>query len=894
MASKSLAALVPLFLATTSAKSGNMNGEYFISSGAKQKVPYNDDYASKGYEYFDVWGPEIATHYAEVFWTDQMNQQLPRAISERFLNKTIAIVGYEHDQVMVTPAGSPALHPELDVSVPMNWAYNHHYMMWITGKYATLQHITATSHDTTAHGGRMHVAPVDAVEAKLRGDPSIPTSSWFSEGNGGESRKSYHGYPLGFAQLIDCPDTWHVFPMQIDTRNRDCGVGPENVKNCSSGEHLPGPEPLQARWGRPLAAGTKVNVSGVLECPCNGRYGGDPSIYGATTLSKHNQDKMRMIGSPSCGGKERIQTAAACFDAAAAVGVSGLVKNVSTTDASLPTGCAVVSPQNAADVTMVYFNTQGKANCANNDTTILGTAVVKVGATAQVTVTASLIADPSKPATFNHYSKGTYCQFNTQNVLKSFSLIGTGEDAAKVALGLCEAYCKNEADCWGCSVDCPSGQSCRWSAIPDCGETMTWAGLIDGDISEKMPSGSVMLKVSGPATTWFGVGFNAARMADQPWTLIINDQGVSEQKLGTCGDEGDHCPGTALKSSVNVVSNTVANGVRIVVMTRDLVGATSDHLTFSFGTRTIRFITAVGSSQTFGYHAAHASSVISMTSPLSPTCICDGGVIGWLCNGDGTGCSNFQKDCVPLPDGDLAWQANPTCDSKTYVGGLSCCGHQRIMLDMDQEVRPELLRYHVKIRFWFQEYIPANPVSKTAASHFDLPRIYYQTESNAGEYDIPPAFFLPGQPRLGYPDWPANKLTPGTTCTGNCPSGSDCQCEHTITYHWTVPKMRLIYAGGHCHAPSCISMELYRNDTGTPELVCRQIPVYGNGDMDNDRFDDAMYLSLPPCLWGDDEGLEPSMLLPDNTPMISIKKNRNTDMGHFGDMASWQMRGVDF
>jgi len=31
-------------------------------------------------------------------------------------------------------------------------------------------------------------------------------SKWFiSEGNGGESRKSFHGYPHGYAQLIESP-----------------------------------------------------------------------------------------------------------------------------------------------------------------------------------------------------------------------------------------------------------------------------------------------------------------------------------------------------------------------------------------------------------------------------------------------------------------------------------------------------------------------------------------------------------------------------------------------------------------------------------------------------------------------------------------------------------------
>ena len=53
--------------------SGNMNGDYVVSSIDKTNVPFNDDYASKGHEYFDVWAPEIATHYGEVFWTSQVS-----------------------------------------------------------------------------------------------------------------------------------------------------------------------------------------------------------------------------------------------------------------------------------------------------------------------------------------------------------------------------------------------------------------------------------------------------------------------------------------------------------------------------------------------------------------------------------------------------------------------------------------------------------------------------------------------------------------------------------------------------------------------------------------------------------------------------------------------------
>ena len=50
----------------------------------------------------------------------------------------------------------------------------------------------------------------------------------------------------------------------------------------------------------------------------------------------------------------------------------------------------------------------------------------------------------------------------------------------------------------------------------------------------------------------------------------------------------------------------------------------------------------------------------------------------------------------------------------------------------------------------------------------------------------------------------------GNTCTGNS-TGFD--------------GINLIYAAGHCHAPTCISMELFNADTG--RRLCRHDPVYG-------------------------------------------------------------------
>lgn len=260
--------------------------------------------------------------------------------------------------------------------------------------------------------------------------------------------------------------------------------------------------------------------------------------------------------------------------------------------------------------------------------------------------------------------------------------------------------------------------------------------------------------------------------------------------------------------------------------------------------------------------------------------------------------ANPELNYTGAEAGDLFSQNNPTCNSAHYVGGLSCCHHKRIMLDADQEIRPELLRYHMKWRFWFQEYKADRGDGKP--SHANLFRPYYQTEANAGEYDIPPAFARPGETIPGYGKWPEGKMTPGTSCTGTCPDGPDCECVHTITYHWRMSNTRLLYAGGHCHAPACISLELYENSTGVPNLLCHQLPTYGQGDVENDKWDEAGYLALPPCLWSDkagvkgEEHLNPSIFLGPNTPMISIKKNRNTHMGHYGEMASWQMRAVNF
>ena len=848
-------------------------------------------YASKGHEYFDVWSPELATTYGENFWTSMGVHSLPDHIVRRFAGKVIAITGYEQDQVMVEPVGMPGLFPDKDVSVPINWAYNHHYMTWMVGEGSEMREVVAEPGDTSAHGAPTKWVAVETPAASQRTTPAyVPTSLLFSEGNGGESRKSFHGYPKGYAQLIASPQAWHITPMQLDTRRRDCGVTRESVHNCTKFE--PWIEPKQARYGRRIG---HTNYSGVLECPCNSRFGGDPIFYpGAQTkLIEHKYSVMPNGG--ACPASEALANRSACFAAATHLGLAASrLLNVSFSNASEPSGCLM-----------------------------------------------RLLANGSVAVGFN----------------------AAPSSASKVA--------------------CPSGQVRTGEASSEVNVTLNIT------LDPTPAGGLATLRVTGPADAWFGAGLNAMRMQDAPYTLICNASGVFEQQIGTCGSEAEHCPGDRLATqSLRLVSNSVVDGRRTIVATRPFRGASAQHYTFDPASlATLNFITAVGSSQTFAYHKAHHAAMLTMLATAGqPTCLCDQGLVGQLCVNGGGKCTHFTKNCRPTWDGrptddggDLFAQANPTCDSRQYGGGLSCCGHRRVMLDHDQDPGPSLLRYHMKFRFWFEEYnegepargeyvmrpgalprgydaLPAATLTVEAAldvcthtanctgitfhspdkvargepvqvyfkaglriangapdwqswvvqqpvSHHHLPRFYYQTEAWAGEYDVPPAFRRAGDPPIvGYPALPVSTskpgdlhLTPGSTCTGNCPDGPDCACVHTITYHWTMSNARMLYAGGHCHAPSCISIELYRNDSGTPELVCRQTSHYGKGDVANDRFDEAGYVVLPPCLWGsEEEGLEPAVWLPANTPMVSIKKNHNTHAGHFGEMASWQMRGVNF
>ena len=211
----------------------------------------------------------------------------------------MAVVGFEVDQVLKDPHGDGN-----DVSVPINVVYNHHFESTMAGAGATFEHVTIPPGETPQmHGG--HGSPGNKHTWALRqADPAVPlgatSSAGFGGANGGEYRKSFHGYPPGTAQLISSPHSFVITPMQIDTWNRELMDGPDKW-NTSDSKFYPGPQPRNSL--APQSGGDAI-YSGLLECPLT------------TRVRKVIEANYKVQTTGRCSDGLEIDTASECFEAA--------------------------------------------------------------------------------------------------------------------------------------------------------------------------------------------------------------------------------------------------------------------------------------------------------------------------------------------------------------------------------------------------------------------------------------------------------------------------------------------------------------------------------------------------------------------------------------------------
>ena len=170
------------------AQTTNMNGDYTVAGDPKGFSTISADYDKGNVEYFDVYSPLVQTRYSQVYWTMMPSVPLPPALVKRFEGKVMAITGWEGDQVWKGADG------EADTSVPITWAYNHHYGSYINGKDSVLEQVELQGHDDP-NGYMGHASPGDMVwttrarDGDSNASSHFPASTVFATGNGGEYRK---------------------------------------------------------------------------------------------------------------------------------------------------------------------------------------------------------------------------------------------------------------------------------------------------------------------------------------------------------------------------------------------------------------------------------------------------------------------------------------------------------------------------------------------------------------------------------------------------------------------------------------------------------------------------------------------------------------------------------
>ena len=423
------------------------------------------------------------------------------------------------------------------------------------------------------------------------------------------------------------------------------------------------------------------------------------------------------------------------------------------------------------------------------------------------------------------------------------------------------------------------------SAVQCGGEKTQLAGatasLVNLTVAVDAAADKVTITMVGPASAWYGVGFNASAMKDGAWAVIAGgDSKVSEYKLSDQGTANK-----LLAASVTVQANTVIGATRTLVVTRPLKGAGPDYFNFDPAKLSVvPFLNAIGKTPTLSYHQSKVPTTIAILAAgvnVSGTCLCTvdppafGSAHGQLVyhpvdqpGEKGQGTVSFGNHCPAEPAGDLLAEKNPTCDVRAYVGGQIACHHMWSLLDADQQIPwvDKPLEYVQKFRFWVQPYDPEY--------HTTLAQTKWGIGSPV-EYDVP-----------------------------KCDATVRGCSKDPATGRWVFTNRGTYHAGGeivaahfHCHAPTCKKMSMYTCPPGlvsgtcnetTGTLICTEEPVYGGtGQIKEKEYDEPGFILQPPCMWGSAEfGLEPPVKA---TGLMFSTKEAWADYGHHGEMAWQQM-----
>merc|ERR1712070_383778 len=243
-------------------------------------------------------------------------------------------------------------------------------------------------------------------------------------------------------------------------------------------------------------------------------------------------------------------------------------------------------------------------------------------------------------------------------------------------------------------------------------------------------------------------------------------------------------------------------------------------------------------------------------------------------------------DCRPEPLSDLLVTGNPTCNASTYIGGLACCHDGGYLLDQDQTVPEFVDEVFFRFRFYYEDY--------DESKFQEINHVEWAgngCDSGCGgkcpngchhiEFDVVQGVGADEGPQVQRFQ---STFAAGQMLAAECtPTDGQCMDKRTVD---PEKGFKLIMAAAHCHAPNCLRQELINKDSG--EVLCSGTPVHGRSSA---VYDEEGYLSTPPCLWGEQEGLVNPPVLMENTTLQMVTYFNST-YWHPGQMAIWQMKAA--
>ena len=775
--------------------------------------------------------------------------------------KLVNFVGYEFDMVRTLPNGS-------HVSVPAWELYNHHYGNSIIGKGTKLVK-TNIPHD---HEGPMeesadgsHLFPgykfvnTNPGKDNIRSEAAEFTSGGLIIGNGAESRKTFHYFAEGYGVLVGSPNAAAMHPMIIDTKNRETGGTQQRPTGHGKVPHA-------------ATVGPDQMYSPIHECPCTDKWVKHISSFSTLKEGVCNPD---------------ITSAPGCFAAAAELGLKPVTANMTINNVHAPPGCSITATAGGYEI---IFNTNAKptATCGKPANTPSGPPLKQPcdlsGQWMQQGKGGLYDFNMTKPGAYVVSSVGKPVATVTVQAPSAAKPQGTamgqwGTNQIPADLmtysGVGSPTCSEIA--WGNKVVFVKMPYAKNKPVPTVAPRVagTAEDLINITLDMDSAKDVVTLTLQGPSDVWFGAGFGyhhvstggadpsvGVSMVGTNWTVVVLGNGTVMER-----DLGNHEPGVQLPNTVNIVSNTVVDGSRTVVMTRTIAGVKSDNYKFDPAANQVTYINALGGGPDFEFHKQKASGVVYMIELDYPTCICDKagdqGTIG--------GYSWGSQRCVGKPLGDMlddaGWdnptnkRVNPTCDIKNYNGGLRCCKGGTILLDSNQTVANNtMFEWQLKYRYYYEivEDPKNTPINTRMTS--------WWTEHNNGEHDVPKCD-------------PKNPATCDYTITSNFTAGQFGGCENGCS---------LMTLEGHCHI-GCVGMQLWIvDDEANPLLLCNATVTYGKGD---GWMDEMGYIAgANTCIFGNKgNGVFRDLVhLHPTTKLRSVKISNSTNR-YTGDMALWEI-----